>query len=227
MSIKVYEVGGCVRDKLMGLTPKDIDYAVEAGSWEEMREYIQYHGKIYIEKPEYLTIRAKLPDLGDADFVLCRKDGEYTDGRRPDSVTPGTILDDLARRDFTMNAIAIDTDTGVVIDPHKGQRDISRKLIKCVGKPWDRMLEDPLRMLRAIRFAVTKEFQIHVTIHDVLWHGWRRIESVSEDRVREELARAFKHDTLRTLGWLEVCPDLKAFLFTHVNLRLEPRSYQP
>ncbi len=102
--VKIYLVGGSIRDQLLGLKSKDLDYAVEAGSYEEMRDYIKENGKIFLETPEYLTIRAHLKNGEPADFVLCRKDGEYSDGRRPDKVTPGTLYDDLARRDFTVNA---------------------------------------------------------------------------------------------------------------------------
>src|SRR5689334_19330699 len=99
--VKLYKVGGYVRDQVLGLKSKDIDYAVEAESYDAMKNHLIEKGaKIYLEQPQYFTIRGKLNDE-DADFVLCRKEGKYSDGRRPDTVEIGTIYDDLARRDFT------------------------------------------------------------------------------------------------------------------------------
>lgn len=225
--VKIYEVGGCVRDRLLGLESKDIDYAVEANSWEEMRDYIKERGKIYLEKPEYHTIRAKMPELGDADFVLCRKDGEYTDGRRPDTVEPGTIYDDLARRDFTMNAIAIDVETGKVLDPYNGRSDIKTKFIKAVGNANTRIREDSLRMLRALRFAVTKNMDISGAIQVILFNDYSLLKNVSEDRIREELHKMFMYSTVRTLRLLEDYPGLRTYIFTNFNIRLVPKSYVP
>lgn len=223
--IKIYKVGGAVRDEILGIKSKDIDYAVEAPSWDEMKNYIASKGKIYLESPQYFTIRAKMPELGDADYVLCRKDGEYTDGRRPDEVKIGTIMDDLARRDFTMNAIAIDTNTNEILDPFNGQKDIKDRIIKCVGNASDRMTEDSLRMLRAIRFAVTKNFIIDIDIHEILQFEYGLILNISEDRVREELGRAFKYDTLKTLKILNEYPNLVESIFKNFNIRLEPKSF--
>jgi len=203
MSVKIYLVGGALRDRIMGLpTSKDLDYAVEAGSYAEMRDHILTNGgTIWQEREEYLTIRAKLPTLGDADFVLCRKDGAYSDGRRPDSVEMGTIYDDLARRDFTMNAIAQDVETGEYIDPYNGRTAIAVGFIKCVGNPFDRFNEDPLRMLRAIRFSITKSFSI-VNETEIQLYDDRlinKLNTVSVDRVRDELTRCFKANSYETL----------------------------
>jgi len=121
-----FEVGGCLRDEFKGIPSKDVDFAVEAPSFEAMRDELIEDGfEIFEERPEFFTIRAKVPKgnpLEDrtrvADFVMCRKDGPSSDGRRPDFVEPGTIFDDLARRDFTVNAIARNAITGEIIDPH-------------------------------------------------------------------------------------------------------------
>jgi tRNA nucleotidyltransferase (CCA-adding enzyme) len=222
---KFYKVGGSVRDSLLGKTSKDIDYAVEAPSFEAMREAIlDREGEIFLEKPEYLTIRARVPALGACDFVLCRKDGSYYDGRRPESVSPGTILDDLARRDFTMNAMAVDED-GVMIDPHGGQADMKKGLIRCVGKAEDRFTEDGLRMLRAVRFHITKELVLNLDIDILLMDEHfisTRLFGVSVERVREELDKCFKYDTMHTLKCLEVYPDLKRVVFGNGKLWLKP-----
>ena len=80
-NVRVFKVGGAVRDQFLNRPNKDVDFAVEAESYDVMRNYIlENGGKIYLETPEFLTIRGRMPDLGDADFVLCRKDGKYSDG---------------------------------------------------------------------------------------------------------------------------------------------------
>jgi len=148
LSMKLYQVGGSVRDILLtpNSIPKDIDYAVEAESFEEMRETLIGRGfQIFLEKSEFLIIRAKCPRTNHVyDFSMCREDGVYSDARHPDTVTPCSIYTDLSRRDFTINAIAIDEDNQI-LDPHKGQEDIDTMTLRCVGVARDRLREDSLR----------------------------------------------------------------------------------
>lgn len=216
--IKTYEVGGSVRDKLLGVESKDRDFAVVAPSWEAMREYV--HGvasKVFLEKPEYLTIRA-LVGKEARDYVLARKDGTYSDSRRPDSVTPGTIEDDLRRRDFTVNAIAIDEATCEMLDPFGGAADLKSRTLRCVGGAQGRLSEDALRAVRAIRFMVTKGLQpdedlrTHLVVHGRHWAN--QLDFVSTDRIREEMDRCFRHNTVRTLEVLrEVHPSFTYAFF--------------
>jgi tRNA nucleotidyltransferase (CCA-adding enzyme) len=228
MSVKFYKVGGWVRDQFLGVKSKDLDYSVEAPSYEAMREEIvRRGGVIFLEKPEYVTIRAKVGKEA-ADFVLCRKDGYYSDGRRPDAVMPGTLMDDLARRDFTMNAMAI-SEGGVLHDPFNGRRDMQAGVIRCVGVDYDRFSEDSLRMLRAIRFAITKDMILDADIDMCLRKPalLAKLEAVSEERKREELVRCFKHSTVRTLDMLNEYHDLMMACFGKGgNLWLKPTSEQ-
>lgn len=226
MSVKFYLVGGAVRDKLLGLESKDMDYAVEAPSYQDMIAAIKERGgEIFLEKPEYATVRAKVPNLGTADFVLCRKDGYYSDGRRPDSVAPGTLLDDLSRRDFTINAMAID-EAGKIIDPFNGQNDLKNKEIKCVGNAKDRLTEDSLRMLRAIRFAITKDMTISEDIDWFMYYGNPElIKNVSVERIREELYKCFKHNTPKTLHYLQAYHCMTEIIFEN-GLWLKPTLEQ-
>lgn len=221
--VKLYRVGGAVRDKFLnpGMKPKDIDYAVEASSFEEMVQYIQERGKIFLSKPEYFTIRAKV-NKEDADFVLCRKESGYTDCRRPDSVSIGDIYDDLGRRDFTMNAIAID-DYGTVIDPYNGRADIDRALIRCVGKTEDRFNEDALRMIRAIRFAITKEMTLSEDIHYCLldYEFVKKLENVSVERIREEMNRCFNYSTKQTFHKMQSYDLMFDFIFGQMDMKLK------
>ena len=228
--IKYWRVGGCVRDAILGVRSKDIDYAVEAPSYEAMVQDIKDKGGlIFLETPKYLTVRAKMN--GEAsDYVLCRKDGAYYDNRHPESVEPGTILDDLSRRDFTMNAIAQDSDTGWYYDPFHGLDDINNKLIRCVGKTEDRFNEDALRMLRALRFSITKGFSLHDDIVDCLEYDVKlvdKIGTISTDRVREELRKCFAFDTKRTILLLNHYFMLSPAIFNNHNIWLEPTSKDP
>ena len=199
MTIRIFEVGGAVRDSFRGVKSKDLDYAVEAPSYADMREkVIELGAQIYIEHPEFVTIRAnwnKIP----CDFTLCRKEGEYLDNRHPSSCEPGTIIEDLARRDFTMNAIAVDTITQEVIDPFGGIEDIKHGLIKCVGDPFKRFAEDALRIMRAIRFSICMEFDIHSTTHLALFASLELLDNISAERIKDELHKMFRHNSMTAL----------------------------
>lgn len=219
--IKRYRVGGFVRDTILGLKSKDIDYAVEAPSYAAMRQYvIDIGGEIKVEKEEFLTIRAIIEGEGGVDFVLCRKDGTYKeDGRRPDFVEIGTIYDDLARRDFTMNAIAIDED-GNYLDPHGGREDIAKKLIRCVGEPKDRFTEDSLRLLRAVRFHITKGFYLDYKIEGIIHEKSAYVDmldNVSAERIADELKRCFEYSTPATLDFLNRNLYLQKKLFSRLK----------
>jgi len=234
--MRFYEVGGCVRDQLMGLTSKDVDFAVEAESFEAMEAELRKRGfKIFLSTPEFLTIRAQVPAheeklrarSKDADFVLCRKDSATGDGRRPDFVEPGTILDDLARRDFTMNAIAVDVETGDMIDPHNGRHDIKQNLLRFVGDPYKRINEDGLRVLRGLRFLITKGLQAEMETGDALisFDSHKMLMKVSIERVREELEKMFNYDTIASLELLHGYPNLLPAIFRE-GLRLAPTLRQ-
>lgn len=208
MTIRTYQIGGCVRDEIIGVPCKDIDYSVEAPSFEAMREFIiENGGEIFLESPEFVTIRARF-GRETADYVLCRKDGTYSDGRRPDFVEMGNLFDDQSRRDFTMNSIAKD-DAGNYIDPFNGIADIEAGIIRCVGNAQNRMREDYLRMMRAVRFSITKRMRISADIME-MFDDAQMVEnfrtSVSRERVREEVAKMFKADTIASINFFAQHP---------------------
>lgn len=232
--MEFFEVGGCVRDDLLGIKTKDVDFAVEMTGMKEladtpenmfniMRGYLAGAGfKEFEVKPEFFTIRAQVPDGHElmkrtrvADFVMCRKEGPYSDGRRPDWVEIGDIFDDLARRDFTMNAIARDLD-GQLIDPHFGVNDINSGLIRFVGDPYQRIREDGLRVLRALRFSVTKNFFIHPETSfamkskdaiEALSHG------IADERIQQEIDKMMHHDSIKSILLLNQYPQLLPVIF--------------
>lgn len=209
--IRIFEVGGCVRDEILGIPSKDIDFAMEAPSFQAMKEYMESENfKIFLETPQYFTIRAKFPDSSNlvADFVLCRKESGYSNNRHPDLVQAGTIYDDLSRRDFTVNAIAKSLDSGEFLDPHNGIEDLKNKVLRTVGDPRDRFNEDSLRILRALRFSITKSLQIDPTIWEVLEEiEPETLASVSPERKREELTKMFKADSLTSIRLINKMPD--------------------
>lgn len=237
--MKKYLVGGYIRDKFLGIESKDIDFAVEATSFEEMKqELLRTKHKIYLEKPEFGSIRAHSPEWGAVDYTLCRSDGTYSDGRHPDSIEIGDIYTDLSRRDFSINAIAYNIETEEYIDPFDGRKHIESRRLHCVGKApvdeninmWrnadERFNEDKLRILRAFRFMVTKDFRPNDAISYYLstLSNHNILESVSNDRIREELAKCFKFNTTKTLHSLSfyLAPRSISYLFEQSGIWLEP-----
>lgn len=211
--VTFWEVGGCVRDHFLNKPTKDIDFAVEGvQSFQEMHDLLVDMGfVIHIPKEEFLTIRCGIPDNNplrerakDADFVMCRKDSDGSDGRRPDFVEPGTIFDDLARRDFTVNAMAFNPLTGEVLDPHNGMADLNEMELRFVGDPEKRIREDGLRVMRAFRFSVTKGFTFAPGTFQALVSPLARemLGKVSVERIQIELDKMFKHNMFETLDIL-------------------------
>lgn len=216
--MKIYQVGGSVRDKLLNLETKDYDYAVEAGSFEEMKSELERLGyKIFLEKPEFLTIRARNPNTRiTSDFTICRTDGFYSDARRPDQVHIGSLMDDLARRDYTCNAIAIDPDTQEYIDPHNGLQDIKDGILRAVGNPSERIKEDALRIIRGLRMILMKDLKPDPELEKAFNDPdlGKILEKISVERKRDELHRMFQYDTIKTLKLLNKYSNLYPYIFT-------------
>lgn len=156
---KIYAVGGCVRDSILGIQPKDIDFCTNATP-EQMYDVYEYLDKITPtdiiptgEKFGTLTFRFHNFDE-QYEITTFRNDGRYEDGRHPKEVSyADTLEEDLKRRDFTCNAIAWNPIKGYV-DPFNGRQDIENKVIRCVGNPEERFNEDALRIIRLVRFAI-------------------------------------------------------------------------
>lgn len=241
-----YEVGGHVRDGLLGLKSKDIDYvAVPLGIashddvsvadyFSQLSKYLRSENyEIFLETPDCYTIRAKFPkNHANAnlvcDFVLARKEIGYKEGTREPIVVPGTLYDDLQRRDFTVNAMAKNPKTGAIIDPFGGQGDLKNKLLRTPISGQITFADDPLRILRAIRFSVTKGFLISDEIEEIIYtfdYKWK-FGVVSQDRIRDELFKCFKHDTQLTLYYLNKYWYLSDYIFSKTNLWLQPTNKQ-
>lgn len=178
-----YIVGGCVRDAIMGRAPHDYDICTSALPNEVLSIFIDR--KVIETGLQHGTVTVQ----GDNDYyevTTYRIDGEYTDGRHPDSVSfVNDVVADLSRRDFTINAMAYNARTGLV-DPFNGYEDIQNNLIRCVGNPINRFNEDALRIMRAVRFAATCNFEIHPDTHNAMLQLKDLLALVSEERKTSE-----------------------------------------
>lgn len=226
-----YAVGGYVRDKLINpeSTPKDLDFAIVCPDLESAKDQVKkLGGGIYLSHEQFLTIRCNIPRFGAVDVAVARKDGGYSDGRRPDEVeTATTIEEDLQRRDCTMNAIAVDMSTGELIDPFNGLSDIQNSRIVAVGNAEDRVGEDYLRLLRYLRFSITLNMRLAGDIFELFFNDHiinNLVESVSEERIREELMKCFKHDTVETMRHYAWFGKLFDAVFSKTNLWMKPTN---
>ena len=181
-----YVVGGCVRDFMLGLAPHDWDICTSALP-DQMREVFNgYHTVETGLKHGTLTV---VVDHLPYEVTTFRIDGDYTDHRHPDSVIfVDDLTKDLARRDFTVNAMAWSPDAGLQ-DPFGGRRDLSAKIIRCVGEPEQRFEEDALRILRALRFAAVYDFEIESDTALALRKMAPDLKRIAGERIREELLK--------------------------------------
>lgn len=229
MTFELFEVGGCIRDELLGATTKDIDFTVVGPkSHAEMRAELVKRGfKIHTEDEFHGTIRCGVPAsmkelraiAKDADFVLARHESSESDGRHPDKIEAGTLEDDLSRRDFTINALARPVGTmlkGEIIDLFGGLDDLEHSRLRFVGDPMTRIREDALRVIRGFRFMLTKDLFATKETQEALFseeaadllsafHGTKRVVSV--ERIQGELDRMFRASTLDTLDFLSRMPE--------------------
>ena len=189
LDYEAYVVGGCIRDSLLGKKPKDWDICTDAKP-ENVRDIFRIHGLEVIETGlQHGTVTIHFPGGDNYEITTFRVDGEYSDGRHPDSVKfIDNITADLARRDFTINAMAYNDDVGL-IDPFGGAKDLRMRLIRCVGDPDKRFQEDSLRILRAMRFASTYGFQIVYKTISAMNRNRALLRNISAERIRDELCR--------------------------------------
>lgn len=245
---KFYEVGGKVRDEILGLQSKDVDYVAVPGDdllkdiesaqtmFGILEGYLKEEGfEIFLVTSDCFTIRAKFPKNhkyeGVADFVMARKEVGYIPDTRQPIIKAGTLFDDLERRDFTLNALAKDED-GNIIDLFDGLWALENKLLLTPLNAKDTMLDDPLRLLRAFRFSITKGFTISPQIMETCLMDSvvdKLALVVSQERIREEVLKMFKHDTLKTLELFErirtINPRILEIMFSN-GMWLKPTMEQ-
>ena len=184
---KAYLVGGAVRDIFLHKKPHDFDVATNAAPQDVMKLF-----KVVIPTGfEHGTVTVHFKGL-EIEVTTFRTESGYSDGRHPDSVNyAATIEEDLARRDFTINAIAADLKNGKIVDPFAGRRDIKKKIIRTVGKAHERFMEDGLRPVRCIRFACKLGFSIEKCTFSELseQNVQKKISSISIERFRDEFEK--------------------------------------
>ena len=181
---EAYAVGGCVRDSILGRHPEDWDLTSNAS--RAALEVLFPGAKIVNKKLGVMRLSE-----GDvkADIAAYRIDGEYKDYRRPETVIfTEEISEDLRRRDFTMNAIAVSPDRGMV-DPYRGRDDIESRLIRGIGDPRVRFEEDALRILRAIRFSSQLNFEIDADTFQAMKERAGLLRHISRERILEEFTK--------------------------------------
>lgn len=186
---EAYLVGGCVRDLLIGREPKDWDITTNANP-----EQIQALYPETFYENDYGTVgvvtESENPRLKVIEITPYRTEGKYTNARHPDEVQfSDTLSEDLKRRDFTINALALNPLTGEIVDEHGGKEDIERKTIATVGDAHERFEEDALRMLRAIRLSAELDFTIDAKAAAGIVAQAPQLGKISRERVRDELTR--------------------------------------
>lgn len=189
---EAYVVGGCVRDSLLGKSPKDWDICTSAKP-DEIKMCLNY--ETIDTGLKHGTITVKSED-GYYEVTTYRKDGNYSDHRHPDSVEfVDSLSTDLSRRDFTINAIAYNDKEGCV-DIFGGMLDLDNGIIKCVGDPNDRFSEDALRILRAMRFASVYGFEIETNTSNAIHANRHKLNNVAYERIQVELVKILKGENV-------------------------------
>jgi poly(A) polymerase/tRNA nucleotidyltransferase (CCA-adding enzyme) len=185
-----YLVGGAVRNMASGNRPTDYDFTTDA----KPEQVIKLFKHVIPTGIKHGTVTVLFKGHS-FEVTTFRIDDKYTDSRRPDSVTyTADILEDLKRRDFTINSMALDLKTRKLIDPHSGLKDLKNKIIKAIGDPMVRFDEDGLRLLRACRFAARLEFEIEENTWKAIAASVHKLESVSAERIRDELIKMLLAD---------------------------------
>ena len=189
---QAYLVGGAVRDIILGKEASDYDVATDASPQEVMRIF-----KFVVPTGiEHGTVTVHFMK-NEIEVTTFRTESSYSDGRHPDSVNyAATIEEDLSRRDFTLNAIAVNLADGIIKDPYDGIKDIKNKIIRTVGNEQERFLEDGLRPVRAIRFSSKLGFKIEektflaISQNNIL----QKTASISKERFRDEFMKILATD---------------------------------
>ena len=209
---RAWIVGGCVRDVLLGRAATDWDLATDARPEALLRLFPNavptglQHGTVTV-----------VVDGEHYEVTTLRGETTYSDGRRPDAVHfVDDIVADLARRDFTVNAIAVDPGSGALIDPFGGRADLRRQRLRAVGSPRERFAEDGLRVLRAARFCATLEFELDEATRAAIAPTLDTFRKVSPERVRDEWLKTMRgrrpsraFELMRDTGMLAItCPEL-------------------
>jgi poly(A) polymerase len=182
---QAFLVGGCVRDLLLGIAPKDFDVATDARP-DRIMDLFPRSGQV----GAHFGVVLVRDDFAQVEVATFRSDLDYTDGRRPGAVHfESDPQQDVLRRDFTINGLLMDPQSGAVLDLVGGRADLESRLVRAIGDPGARFREDHLRLLRAVRFAARLGFEIEAATFQAIQRHHGLIARVSAERVRDELVR--------------------------------------
>lgn len=184
---EAYLVGGCVRDIMLGKTPKDWDIATDAEPQEVIKIFEDENMRVIPTGEKFGTVTVHVDDE-DFEITTYRLESDYSDARRPTAVSFSKDLkEDLSRRDLTINAMAFDPLTGELVDLFGGQEDLEKGVIKAVGRAEERFHEDALRLMRAVRFASRYGFILDEDTKKAIKRNAERLRYVSAERIRDEI----------------------------------------
>lgn len=196
---EAYWAGGCVRDMLLGIQPKDFDIVTSAKP-DEIENLLEH--TIPIGKSFGVILAIK--NGHHFEIATFRSDSGYSDGRRPDAVTFTNAKEDALRRDFTINAMFYDPTTDKIIDYVNGQKDLDEKLVRFIGDPEKRIQEDHLRILRAVRFKNCYDLQYHPDTYQAIKKHVHLIENISKERIADELNKMIMDKTKPSQSFQEL-----------------------
>ncbi len=199
---EAYWAGGCVRDHLLGLAPKDFDVATNATP-DEVRRLFGRRRTLAVGAAFGVIVVLGPREAGQVEVTTFRHDGRYSDGRHPDNVTFGTAEEDVRRRDFTINGMLYDPLADRVLDWVGGQEDLRAGVVRAIGDPRQRFDEDKLRMLRAVRFAARFGFRLDDATRDAIGPMAHEISIVAAERIAQEMRAILLHPS-RVEG-IELC----------------------
>lgn len=185
--------GGCVRDFLLGRVPKDYDVATDARP-EQVRKLFGHRRTLAVGASFGVIVVRGPRGVENVEVATFRTEGPYLDGRRPESVAFATPEEDAKRRDFTINGMFFDPIEQQVLDYVGGEHDLGAGVIRAIGNPHDRMTEDKLRMLRAVRFAATLDFDLDETTADAIRNMASQLIVVSAERITQELSKMLTNE---------------------------------
>lgn len=212
---EAYWAGGCVRDRLLGRTPKDYDVATDALP-PQIRQVFGHRRTVPVGAAFGVITVLGPKGAGQIEVATFRRDAAYSDGRHPDSVTFSTAREDASRRDFTINGLFYDPTADEVVDFVGGQEDLSRQVIRAIGDPRDRFGEDRLRMLRAVRFSATFQFTLEADTMVAIREMAHEISVVSPERIAVEIERMLVEPTRSTAVRLLLDSGLAAVILPEI-----------
>jgi tRNA nucleotidyltransferase/poly(A) polymerase len=183
---QAFWAGGCVRDKLLGRSPKDYDVVTDARP-EQIRQLFGVRRTLAIGAAFGVITVLGPKGAGQVEVTTFRRDAEYRDGRHPETVQFSSPEEDAARRDFTINGMFYDPAAEQLIDYVGGADDLGRRIVRAIGRPQERFAEDKLRMLRAIRFAAGFGFELETATEDAIKQMAAEVTVVSAERIAAEM----------------------------------------